>query len=153
MQPARRNKTVKYRLLSVLMAINGNNGNGSQQSGNIYTHTMTFCPIFAKVEFSRHIFPKIPNTELHINSFGASRVVPRGKTDWRTHRDNQDKNSLFQILRTLLKTSSNTNGPRETGGWHRSAPRLLHSATTWIGVNPYCRLHFSLDSKAKNKFG
>lgn len=84
--------------------------------------SMAFCPIFGKVEFSRHILPKPSNTELHINSSGESRVILCGKQT-NGHRETNKTNSLFQILRKRLKTSSNTNGPPGKSSWHRCAPR------------------------------
>jgi hypothetical protein len=62
------------------------------------------CQVLVKLEFSRELFEKYPNTKFHENPSSSSRVVPCG----RAHRQRHDEaySRFSQILETDLTISS-----------------------------------------------
>jgi hypothetical protein len=56
-----------------------------------------------KLEFSGQIFEKYSNIKFHKNPSSGSRVVPCGRTDGLTHRQDEANSRFLQFLRTRLK--------------------------------------------------
>jgi len=64
--------------------------------------TRYFCPVVMKLEFSQQFLEEYWNIKFHENPSSEGRVVPCGRTDWRT-----DMRKLIVASRNFMKVPKN----------------------------------------------